>query len=429
MTFNYRRIKAFAICVLMLTATVTMSGCGIFFDMLMSIDDTEQNSAPVYPTGEPATATPKKDRAPVETSYGFESLSEKSLEELYYFIDDYVVNNRLSVESRIEGLYTEKQIFEALTAYKDDHPEKFWLKNNFAYYHKNNDDGNNETRINFFYIMSLNELDKAKEVFNAKLKGILSKAPKNATDFELEKYVNDYLVKNCKYDREAAKSDVVLGNANDAYGAIVEGKAVCEGYARAFQLICNRLGLDCVSVVGESDGEGHQWNSVKIEDDWYCIDVTWNDDDDDTEYNNYNYFNITSKQLAETHKTATLFKDLTDEEYEEGLYYNTFVPKCTSDEYNYYKHTCLTVDNIYNSEDVKESIAKSAVDGEKYYQFIIGDSLDFDTTVDELVNDGYIYEWIEGANYINGYNPELNPSVYVYQNEMHNVLIIELDYV
>ena len=59
---------------------------------------------------------------------------------------------------------------------------------------------------------------------------------------------------------------------------------VCDGYARAFQVLCGKLGITCVLVDGyakvkaDSAGEFHMWNSVQMPDGkWYGVDVTWND--------------------------------------------------------------------------------------------------------------------------------------------------------
>lgn len=56
---------------------------------------------------------------------------------------------------------------------------------------------------------------------------------------------------------------------------------VCEGYAEAFKLICDKVGIPCIGVVGDADGEAHKWNYVKMEDGkWYGMDLTWDDQGD-----------------------------------------------------------------------------------------------------------------------------------------------------
>lgn len=78
-------------------------------------------------------------------------------------------------------------------------------------------------------------------------------------------------------------------NAHEAHGVFVDGKAVCEGFARAFQILCEVNGVECVCVFGDgvtSEGtEGHMWNYVKLDDGkWYAVDVTWNENTNSDDY-------------------------------------------------------------------------------------------------------------------------------------------------
>ncbi|HIT01675.1 MAG TPA: S-layer homology domain-containing protein [Candidatus Enterenecus merdae] len=66
-------------------------------------------------------------------------------------------------------------------------------------------------------------------------------------------------------------------------GSTGENGPVCEGYARAFKLLCDTVGIPCVLADGPSYNAtgaagGHMWNCVQMEDGgWYGVDVTWND--------------------------------------------------------------------------------------------------------------------------------------------------------
>lgn len=66
------------------------------------------------------------------------------------------------------------------------------------------------------------------------------------------------------------------------YGALRNGKAVCEGYARAFKYLMDGLNVPCVLVSGtalnsQGETETHAWNYVQINNNWYAVDVTWDD--------------------------------------------------------------------------------------------------------------------------------------------------------
>ncbi len=59
-----------------------------------------------------------------------------------------------------------------------------------------------------------------------------------------------------------------------AYGSIVTGKTVCTGYARAYKLLCDELGLPCRVITGTKNGVRHAWNAVEIENETFYVDCT-----------------------------------------------------------------------------------------------------------------------------------------------------------
>jgi hypothetical protein len=123
------------------------------------------------------------------------------------------------------------------------------------------------------------------------------------SDFDKEVAAHDYLVKNCKYGYPENEDD-----AYDAYGTMVEGHAVCDGYAEAFFLMMTCLGIDSDIVVGTASGELHAWNQVKLDNEWYNVDVTWDDSLPDMgEYVKHTYFNIDDSALGVTHVWETEF--------------------------------------------------------------------------------------------------------------------------
>ena len=60
-----------------------------------------------------------------------------------------------------------------------------------------------------------------------------------------------------------------------SYGALIDGVAVCDGYASAYRIMCLIEGIQCVEVIGTSNGVGHAWNKVFIDGLWYGVDSTW----------------------------------------------------------------------------------------------------------------------------------------------------------
>ena len=147
----------------------------------------------------------------------------------------------------------------------------------------------------------------------------LAKGAEQASDnfYGRLKYVNDQLCKFNAYNSAAASANGSAGYGHsypwtplaaldqleteeDGNGSL---KPVCEGYARAFKLVCDRLSIPCLLISGTGNGEDHMWNYVRMEDGlWYGVDVTWNDSaETDT------YF-LTSKAIMnEDHTPNTRF--------------------------------------------------------------------------------------------------------------------------
>lgn len=86
-----------------------------------------------------------------------------------------------------------------------------------------------------------------------------------------------------RYLCELIDYDASAPYAHEPYGALVDGRAVCEGYARSLKWLCEREEIPCVLVIGDAvDSNGnvgsHMWNYVQMENGaWYAIDVTWDD--------------------------------------------------------------------------------------------------------------------------------------------------------
>ena len=120
-----------------------------------------------------------------------------------------------------------------------------------------------------------------------------------STEYETVKNVHDYLVLNIVYELKYRPVE------HSAYGALINKACVCDGYATAFSLVLRELKIDTIMVEGIVDGESeinHAWNKVKIDNEWYNVDVTWDDPDlYDPDNVWYSYFCITDEELAKDH--------------------------------------------------------------------------------------------------------------------------------
>lgn len=93
------------------------------------------------------------------------------------------------------------------------------------------------------------------------------------TPEEIIKYLHDYLIRKCEYAHYATKDTSM--SARTAYSALVNHEALCEGYAMAYCYLLKSVGIDCRCLI--SKDMNHCWNYVNIGENWYHVDVTWDD--------------------------------------------------------------------------------------------------------------------------------------------------------
>lgn len=195
------------------------------------------------------------------------------------------------------------------------------------------------------YTYDLEEKKVIQDAVKEKVEEIAGEILKPGMSYiEREIAINNYLVSSIEYDKEAADQLIKYGkvdkkyyNSFNAYGALIEGIAVCEGYSEAFKLLCDRAGIDCIIVTGELDGVGHAWNRVRINDKWYDVDVTNND----------------KEEMANSHINIPMA--ISDQYLQEDSYYITDdnfgeLERGTSEQYEYYNYMGKYVekDNIYD---------------------------------------------------------------------------------
>ena len=121
------------------------------------------------------------------------------------------------------------------------------------------------------------EVEQAITRVEAIANNVASEANTKNSRYEKVKYVHDYIVDNAHYDQEETADNSTI------YGLLVNNASICEGYAKGFKYLMDKLNIPCVIVYGEgiaSDGssEYHAWNEVQMEDGiWYAIDSSWDD--------------------------------------------------------------------------------------------------------------------------------------------------------
>ena len=179
------------------------------------------------------------------------------------------------------------------------------------------------------------------------------------SDFEKELALHDRLVCDCKY----IGAESVYDDQHTAYGALVTHEAVCDGYAKAMYLLLTRAGIENRVVYGKAGNNGHAWNQVKLDGEWYMLDATWDDLDygaiEGVAY--HKYFNVCDSYIYDSHS------------WNRDEYYT-----CNSMEGNYYNF----LGYVYSDQtEFKEKISERLQSGEKgVYDCIILDSSNVETS-------------------------------------------------
>lgn len=221
--------------------------------------------------------------------YPYYEMLDNNEKELYIQLYEEIL--ALQTTFRPDVTVNTKQLQNAFFAVYNDHPELFWLDASYSYEYMT--DGT-VVSVDFIISRAAGDFQELKEAFEKKAEEIADGAANLETDFEKEKYVHDYLIDNIVYD------ETHYINQN-AYSALIDGRTVCAGYARAFQYILQKLDIPCYYVVGIAD-EDHAWNIVELDGAFYNVDVTW----DDTEYGRYDYFNKTDEEFESDHTRTGL---------------------------------------------------------------------------------------------------------------------------
>ncbi|MBC8062667.1 MAG: hypothetical protein H7Y18_18700 [Clostridiaceae bacterium] len=124
----------------------------------------------------------------------------------------------------------------------------------------------------------------------------------NMSDYDKELALHDYLVNNVAYDYANLVKNTIPEDSYTAYGALVKGVAVCEGYAEAMHKLLTLAGVDNYIINGFGDGVAHQWNLVNIQGGIYHLDATFDDPISTSgQVITHNYFNVNDVQISKNH--------------------------------------------------------------------------------------------------------------------------------
>lgn len=179
--------------------------------------------------------------------------------------------------------------------------------------------------------------DEQKEL-NIQLEAIrndfINSIPADASDYDKLKRIYQYVIEKCRYVDNAKDNQFITS-------ALLYEETVCSGYVKAIQYLCEALGIKSAYIVGKESGASddeanHAWNLICLEDDYYYLDATWGDyDNDGVSFTMMSYFMFDSNDMLK------LYEPL--DQYE----------KTKAGPYTYFKY-----ENLYNDNYSKSALNK-----------------------------------------------------------------------
>ena len=220
---------------------------------------------------------------------------------------DYYCLEGIKVSDSDDADEISAQLVTAYAAFLRDHPEVFWLNGTVSRITSGQTVGGVTTYTVYLVLKSTDDVrdldhyaDKAaieaaiadRDTYIGQIKTEMNtELDASAFTYDKLKFLHNWLTKNNRYNSTAATAPnaVEYRQAHQCISALASsasdpkkyGDPVCEGYAKAFKVLCDQENIPCVLIDGTGitgiGSEAHMWNAVKISDAWYAVDATWDD--------------------------------------------------------------------------------------------------------------------------------------------------------
>lgn len=325
-----------------------------------------------------------------ENGYAYSMLSEGE-QQLYLEIRDAI----LQFEENVKLSSCDKdEISHAFQCVLNDHPEIFYV-DGYTYTEYTLGDILKKITFTGTYRFSQDEITEKQTEIDSYVNQCLADMPDDADDYTKVKYIYEYLIHHTEYDALAEDNQNICS-------VFIEGRSVCQGYAKATQYLLNEAGIFSTLVLGRVvGGEGHAWNLVQIEGKYYYVDTTWGD----ASYQavggassypgekiptiNYDYLCVTTEQMNLTHVLDNVVE----------------LPLCDSTEDNYYVREGLYF-TAWDREQIEQIFREEYEKGSAYVTLKCANSEVYRQMQDALIMNQEIFQYLDCPDGVVSYSDD-----------------------
>ena len=234
---------------------------------------------------------------------------------------------------RLEG----KELADIYFMVRLDNPEIFYSVSYKYRYYSNSQNAEMIPE----YLFDKNKIKDHQKAMKARVEKLALSVSK-ASETEKVLYIHDFICKNVRYDK------LKKAYSHEIIGPLGHGVGVCEGIAKAVKVLCDKLGIWCIIAVSSNNPEKgikyrHAWNIIRINNQYYHLDVTFDNTLSKSEEFRYDYFKLSDKQIFRDHEPI-IWK----------------VPACLDDEHSYYRDKKLSFTKM---EEIRKRAMQAAKKG------------------------------------------------------------------
>ncbi|MCF0131661.1 MAG: hypothetical protein HUJ71_08015 [Pseudobutyrivibrio sp.] len=253
------------------------------------------------------------------TSISYDRYAYQQLNDETRQVYDQVLDTILGHKEKVVLLTKDADVLDtAFNCVKADYGGLFWVN---GYVYNTYTQGDAIISLEFVpsYTMTKEQRDDIQQRIDDTVEQWMVGISFTDSDYDKVKYVFETLINNVEYDTNSEDNQNIVS-------VFLNQRTVCQGYSDAAWYMLEELGVPCTVITGNAHGEPHAWNLVKMDGNYYYMDVTWGNsrylstDSMEEKHVNYAYMSMTTDELLATHELDTDF----------------IVPNCFASEDNYF---------------------------------------------------------------------------------------------